>query len=83
MPGVKNLIRYQQQMAAKAGIAFWNLYDAMGGEGSMAQMVQASQANYDYTHINARGGKVLAQKLFDTLRYGKEQYDKRKKYEQE
>jgi hypothetical protein len=83
MPGVKNLIRYQQQMAAKAGIAFWNLYDAMGGEGSMAQMVQASQANYDYTHINARGGKVLSQKLFDTLRYGKEQYDKRKKYEQE
>jgi hypothetical protein len=46
-------------------------------------MVQASQANLDYTHINFRGGKVLAQKLFETLSYGKEQYDKRKKYENE
>jgi hypothetical protein len=26
---------------------------------------------------------VLAQKLFETLSYGKEQYDKRKKYENE
>jgi hypothetical protein len=83
MPGVKNLILYQEHIAATAGIAFWNLYDAMGGEGSMARMVQASQANLDYTHINFRGGKVLAQKLFETLSYGKEQYDKRKKYENE
>ena len=40
---------------------------AMGGEGSIARMQQKKQANLDYTHINAAGGKVLAQSLFDAL----------------
>lgn len=85
MPGVKNLMRFQQRMAADAGVAFWNLYEAMGGEGSIVKMVNAkpAQANLDYTHINFRGGKVLARKLYETLLYGKEQYDKRKAYEKQ
>ena len=40
-------------------------------------------ANYDYTHINFRGGKHIAGLLFETLMYGKEQYEKRKAYEME
>ena len=40
-------------------------------------------ANYDYTHINFRGGKHLADLLFKSLMYGKEQYEKRKAYEAE
>ena len=83
MPGVKNLIRYQQNIAAESGIAFWNMFEAMGGEGSMAKLVHAkpSMANYDYTHINFRGGKHLAGLLYETLLYGKEQYDRRRAYE--
>jgi len=42
MPGVKNLIRYQQNIAAESGIAFWNMFEAMGGEGSMAKLVHAT-----------------------------------------
>ncbi len=85
MPGVKNLIRYQQNIAAESGIAFWNMFEAMGGEGSMAKMVHAKPplANYDYTHINFRGGKHLAGLLYETLVYGKEQYDRRRAYEEE
>ena len=61
------------------GIAYWNLFEAMGGEGSIQKMVKAnpSQANRDYTHINFKGGKHLATLLYETLVYGKEQYDKR------
>lgn len=83
MPGVKNLIRYQQSIAAESGIAFWNMFEAMGGNGSMAKMVHAkpSMGNYDYTHINFRGGKHLAGLLYETLIYGKEQYDRRRAYE--
>ena len=83
MPGVKNLIRYQQNIAAESGIAFWNMFEAMGGDGSMAKLVHAkpSMANYDYTHINFRGGKHLAGLLYETLIYGKEQYDRRRAYE--
>lgn len=85
MPGVKNLLLYQQAIAAETHVAFWNLFEAMGGEGSMAKMVHAkpSMANYDYTHINFRGGKHLAGLLYETLLYGKEQYDKRCAYEAE
>lgn len=84
MPGVKNLIRYQQNIAAESGIAFWNMFKAMGGEGSMAKMVHAKPAlaNYDYTHINFRGGKHLAKLLYETLIYGKEQYDRKRAYEE-
>ena len=85
MPGVKNLIRYQQSIAAESGIAFWNMFEAMGGDGSMVKMVNAkpAMANYDYTHINFRGGKHLAKLLYETLIYGKEQYDRRRSYEKE
>ncbi|EJX09034.1 periplasmic protein [gut metagenome] len=85
MPGVKNLVRYQQHTAALSGIAFWNMFEAMGGEGSMATLVHAkpAMANLDYTHINFRGGRFLAGLLYETLIYGKEQYDRRKVYEEE
>lgn len=85
MPGIKNLVRYQQNMAADNAVAFWNLFEAMGGEGSMAKMVHTkpSLGNYDYTHINFRGGKHLAGLLYETLIYGKEQYDRRRMYEAE
>lgn len=81
MPGVKNLVRYQQAIAAESHVAFWNMFEAMGGEGSMAKLVHAkpSMANYDYTHINFRGGKHLAGLLYETLVYGKEQYDRKNK----
>lgn len=84
MPGIKNLVRYQQNLAADESVAFWNMFEAMGGESSMAEMVHAkpSLANYDYTHINFRGGKHLAGLLYDALIYGKEQYDRRRAYEE-
>ena len=84
MPGIRNLIRYQQNLAAEEGVAFWNMFEAMGGNESMKTLVDAkpSMANYDYTHINARGGKHLAGLLFEALVYGKEQYDRRRAYEE-
>ena len=51
----------------------------------MAGLVHAkpSLANYDYTHFNFRGGRHLAGLLYETLIYGKEQYERRKAYEAE
>lgn len=74
--GIKPLIRYQQQVAAQTGVAFWNLYEAMGGEGSIVRMVQAvpPEANRDYTHLNFRGGNRLAQLLFQALTKGEQNF---------
>lgn len=78
MPGVRELISYQRKMASDEHVAFWNLYEAMGGNGSLADMVAKKQANLDYTHINFAGGRRIAKILYDVFINGKEQYDKRK-----
>lgn len=85
MSGIKNMVRYQQNLAAEERVAFWNLWEAMGGEGSMATLVHATPAlaNHDYTHINFKGGRHLAALLYDALLYGSEQYERRKSYEAE
>ena len=69
MHGIKMLISSQNRIAQKSGVAFWNTFQAMGGEDSMAQMVDTNppMANLDYTHINYRGGKKIAKLLFNAL----------------
>lgn len=78
MGGVRELISYQRKMASDHHVAFWNLYRAMGGNGSLARMAEKKQANKDYTHINHAGGRRLASLLFDVLMNGKENYESRK-----
>ncbi len=75
LPGVKALLRYQQRLAADEGVAFWSLYDAMGGEGGIKRMAEQTpaEANKDYTHINRNGGRRLAELLFKAMEHGKKQ----------
>lgn len=70
-PGVKALIQYQRLTAAQNKIAFWNLYEAMGGEGSIVAMTKTDPrgARTDYTHITREGGRTLAKILFDSMVY--------------
>ena len=77
MGGVKEMVSYQRKMASDHQVAFWNLYEAMGGDGSLARMTEKKQANLDYTHINFAGGRHLAELLFDVLMNGKSNYDNR------
>jgi len=85
MPGIRNLVRFQQQLAADEGVAFWNMWEAMGGNESMKRLVEQrpSLAALDYTHLNFRGGKYLASLLFEAMQYGKERFDRRRAYEAE
>ena len=77
MPGVVELMQFQRKMASDNHVAFWNLYEAMGGDGSIARMKDEKQANLDYTHINFNGGKALAQIFFDALMNGRDNYKRR------
>lgn len=77
MGGVKEMVSYERKMASDHHVAFWNLYEAMGGDGSLAKMTEKKQANLDYTHINFAGGRYLAGLLFDVLMNGKENYNNR------
>lgn len=75
MPPIRWLVREQQQVAMQHKIAFWNLYQAMGGSGSMGHMAAQSPplANKDYTHLNFRGGRKIAKKLYEALLHAVEQ----------
>lgn len=85
MPGVRNLSMYQQKVAAETQTAYWNMLDAMKQAGGIDSMVKAKPAlaNTDYTHINFRGGRIMATKLFEAIKTGKGQYDRRSLYIEE
>lgn len=76
MPCVLALIQYQQKMAADNEVAFWNLYNGMGGDGSIVRMAEKkpAEAQKDYTHITRKGGKTIAEQYFKAIMAGYEQY---------
>jgi hypothetical protein len=78
MPGVSAMVSCQQAVCVETGIVFWNLFEAMGGSGSMVEMVKTTppRANKDYTHLNFEGGKYLGEILFKSIVFEKKRYDK-------
>ncbi|WP_409769063.1 hypothetical protein [Thermaurantimonas sp.] len=52
-----------------AGAAYYDLLEAMGGEGSMVEWVQAQPplATTDYIHFTPAGARLAAERLFDEL----------------
>jgi hypothetical protein len=67
--GVEPLVDGQYEMARATNIDFFNLYHAMGGENSLVNWVEGdtTYANKDYTHVNSRGGKRIANYLFNAI----------------
>lgn len=82
MPGIMAMVAYQQAICAETGVVFWNMFEAMGGAGSMPRMVSAKppRANKDYTHLTFAGGKYLGDILSETILYEKERYERRAKH---
>ena len=69
MPTLPSLISSQRKIAANTKSSFWDLFVAMGGEGSMIKMVDAKPAlaNKDYTHFKTAGGRVIANLFVKSL----------------
>lgn len=79
MPAVLALLHTQRQTARRSGIAFWNVFGAMGGENSMVRYVEKNWASKDYTHLGFRGGKEIATALLNALLLEKDFYDEAEK----
>ncbi len=67
--GIAPLLQIQHTIADSTKVHFWNLYEAMGGAGSIQQWVEQKPplANKDYTHVNFAGGKKLATLLYQAI----------------
>jgi hypothetical protein len=78
IPVMRNAQRY---IAQKTGIAFWDMYEAMGGENSMVKFVKVkpSLAAKDYTHLTFKGGKKISGLLVKSLLNEIAEYEKRSK----
>lgn len=76
IPAMRNA---QRMMAQETKIAFWDMYQAMGGENSMVKFVTSKPAlaAKDYTHLNFNGGKKLAGSLVKSLLFGHDRHLKK------
>ena len=68
-PMVPYLDRMLRKMAHEEQIAYWSMYNAMGGENSMVKWVEIGLAGSDYVHFTRSGankiGKILGAWLDD------------------
>jgi len=77
MPEIPEFVAVQQNMARQTNTAFWNLFQAMGADSSMINMVNSSQslANRDYTHFKPAGGTYIASYFYYSMLYAYEKYE--------
>ena len=68
--GFLDLVNGELKKAAfKAGFAYWDMYNAMGGYNSMPSWVRSEPAlaGADYTHFTPRGAKLIANMFYNAL----------------
>jgi hypothetical protein len=61
MPAVPLIVNMQRKLAQKHHFLFWDMYHAMGGEGTMVRFAnqKPNLVNGDYTHLTHEGGRVI------------------------
>ena len=74
LKGVEKLVGFQRVLASECGVGYLNVHQIMGGNDSMKKYVDDGLAAKDYTHLNYKGGKVLAGKIYQSILAGVENY---------
>lgn len=69
-PIIKKLVAAQRNVAKESGVAFWNTFEAMGGEGSMGKWTKNGLGGGDLTHPTPAGAEVIGDLLFKSLTTG-------------
>ena len=80
MPAVLSLLHSQRQIAIETEVTFWSIFAGMGGQNSMINYVNSNWASKDYTHLSFRGGREVANALFDAIITEKSFYDNEEQY---
>jgi lysophospholipase L1-like esterase len=75
------LVAIQRQAAAETGCAFFNTFEAMGGEGTMGRWyaMQPRLVSADFMHPLPQGARKVALLLDEALVSGYEQYETQRK----
>ncbi len=77
------MVETQNNIALKHKVAFWNLFNSMGGKNTIVNWVEGDStfAYRDYTHLNSNGAKKIATIFFSKLIASKSYYSKNSKKE--
>lgn len=76
---VSKLASSQRKVAAEVGCAYWDMYLAMGGSGSMGRWVERGLAKPDMLHPTAAGANLLGTWLYLALQESYRDYQERKR----
>ncbi len=70
IPALPQLVTIETQVAAETGVAFFNTFQAMGGQGTMARWYAAEPrlVGADYIHPMPAGAKIVGERC--TAPYG-------------
>ena len=66
-PLVPYMDKLLKKMAEEEQIAYWSMYDAMGGKNSMVKWVEIGLAGSDYVHFTRAGANKVGRLLYDWL----------------
>ncbi len=67
--GLDSLLKTQATLAYKNGIPFFNLYQTMGGNGTIVKWVEGGEqlAAKDYIHASPKGARILGKELYNAF----------------
>ena len=66
-PLVPYMDKLLKKMAAEEQIAYWSMYNAMGGKNSMVHWVEVGLAGSDYVHFTHAGANKIGKQLFNWI----------------
>ena len=66
-PRTVEVVAQRRELAARHGLAYWSLFDAMGGRDSMARFVREGRARRDAIHWNEVGGDWAGDQIVHAL----------------
>ena len=78
---IVKIVDLERKIALDHHVAFWNTYEAMGGEGTMAKWVKADPqlASWDLTHPTPAGAELIGDLFYKALTTGFDAYESRKR----
>ncbi|MBN1116214.1 MAG: hypothetical protein JXA77_03350 [Bacteroidales bacterium] len=68
-PNIELVRNAMKKASFRAGAAYWDMFEAMGGRNSMPSWVfaQPSLAGKDFVHFNPRGAKIVANMFYNAF----------------
>lgn len=80
-PNIEAIRDAMKKASFRAGAAYWDMYEAMGGKNSMPSWVFAKPAlaSSDFVHFTPRGANIIATMFYNALLYEYQLYSRKMK----